>query len=97
MGELLRQLARWYRRHKRIRVDLSVRMVQRDTHLDATVFEREHVRDLRLAAEFLVAIRPDVDQQLDMPERQRSQGGCSVLRKDHDLTDAERGLGRDGQ
>ena len=56
--ELLSQLARRDRRHERIRVDLPVRMMQRDAHLDAAILERHHVLHVGDCAELAVAIAP---------------------------------------
>ena len=74
---LLRQLARRDRRDERIGVDLPVRMVQRDADLDAAVLEREDVLDVVARAELAVPVGPDLDHQLDVPERQRAERGIA--------------------
>jgi hypothetical protein len=54
-----------YRRHDRIRVDLSVRMMQRHADLGSAILERQDVLDIRLCRERLRARAPDFEQQLD--------------------------------
>ena len=43
VGALLGQFPHRHRRNERIRIDLPVGMVQRDTHLHTAVLERKHV------------------------------------------------------
>ena len=66
-------------------------MVQRDADLDAAVLEREHVLDVVARAELLVAVGPDVEQQLEVPQRQRPERRRRVLREHDDLADARAG------
>ena len=63
---LLGQLARRDRRHERVRVDLTVRVMQRDAHLDAAILEREDVLHVVTRAELLVTLRPHVDEELEV-------------------------------
>ncbi len=70
---LLRQLAGGNRRHERIRVDLSVRMMKRHPDLDTAVLERVHVLDIGACAELDVAVRPDLENQPQLVERQGPQ------------------------
>ena len=80
---LLLELARGDGRHERIRVDLSVWMMQRHTHLDAAVLEREHVVHVVACAERFVAIGPDVDDERDAIERETAERRGRILRE-HD-------------
>ena len=73
VSALLLELARRNRRHERIRVDLPVRMVQRHADLDAAILERIDVLDVGARAELAVAVGPDVDEQLEVPQRQRAE------------------------
>ena len=83
------QLTRGDGRDERVHVDLSVRMVQRDTHFDAAVLEWEYVLHIVARTELRVAMRPYFEQQLDMRQRQRAERGRRVLREYHDLARAE--------
>ena len=68
--QLLFKLPRRHRRNERIRVDLSVRMMQSDADFHAAVLERIHVSDVRVVSQFLVPVGPDVDQQFEVFERE---------------------------
>ena len=61
------------RRNERIRIQLSVRMMQGDADFDAPILERIHVLNLRNPAKLFIAIGPHVNQQLEMPQRQASK------------------------
>src|SRR5688572_14495393 len=82
MRALLIELARGDGRNERVGVDLSVRVMQRDTDFDATVLERVNVRHMLQPCQLVVAIGPDVDQQLEMWEGQTSKRGGRVLRSE---------------
>jgi hypothetical protein len=64
-----------------------VRVAQRHPDLDAAVLERHHVLDLRQRADFTGAVRPDLQQQLDLIERQGAERGVRVLGEDDHLAD----------
>src|SRR5688500_5194243 len=61
------------RGHERIGVELPVRVVKGHPDLDTTVLERKHVLDLVLCAELDVTVRPDVDEQFEVRQRQPTQ------------------------
>ena len=85
--ELRSQLSRWNRRHERVRVDLSVRMMKRDAHFDAAILERHHVLHVRDSSELDVAVAPHLDNQLEMLERQAAETLRRVLCEHDDLAD----------
>ena len=67
------QLARGHRRQERIGVDLPVRMMQRDAHLDAAVLERQHVVHLRARPQLEVAVAPDPHQRFSRARKTASR------------------------
>ncbi len=50
-----------------------MRVMQRHAHLDASVLEWEHVLDVLTGAELHVPLRPHLDQELEVAERQRAE------------------------
>src|SRR5579859_4940849 len=61
-----RQLSPKHGRDERVRVDLAVRMAERDTDLLASVLEDVHVADVGQAAQLAGTIAPDLDQVPDV-------------------------------
>jgi hypothetical protein len=70
-----------------------VRVIERHPDLDAAVFERVDVLDLRQRPEPFVAVGPDLQQQLEMPQRQRAKRRGRILCEYHHLADAASGGG----
>ena len=60
-----------------------MRMVQRDADFGAAIFEQQHIGNARARTELLRAFAPDLEQQLDMAQRQDAQRGFWVLREHH--------------
>ena len=89
--------ARRNRGNRRVAIDLAVRVVQRDTHLDAAVLEGQYVANEFFTGHCLGALCPDPEQQLQLGRWQCRQAGCSILREHHDLATSARCLCRDGQ
>src|SRR3712207_7859787 len=52
-----------FRSHERVRINLSVRMMQGHTDLDAAILEGKNVLDVRPGAELDVPVSPDREQQ----------------------------------
>src|SRR5687768_5387893 len=89
---LCSQLSRRDRWHKRVRVNLSVRMMQRHADFDAAVFEGHHVLDFGYRSELSIAIGPHIDDELDVIEWKSTKALLRILRKDDDLANAARRL-----
>ena len=79
------QLALDHRGDERIRVDLSVRMAQRDPDLLATVLEDVDVTHVGQATELVRAVAPDLDQVAYVVDALLSEGRVVRLRVAHDL------------
>jgi hypothetical protein len=53
-----------HRGHKRIGIDLAMRMVKRDSDLGAPVLKRHHVAYLRMSCDASSAVREHLDKKL---------------------------------
>ena len=74
-----------HRGQERVPVDLPVRMVKGDAHLDAAVLEDEHVVDVLSRAELGVAMAPHPHQGLGPLGRERPEGGSVIVGVHDDL------------
>src|SRR5205823_4485927 len=72
-------------RHERVRVDLAVRMAERDPDLLAAILEDVHVLDVWKAAQLIGAVAPDLDQVEDVVDALLPERGVVVRRIAHDL------------
>src|SRR5687768_431528 len=79
------QLARGDRRHDRVCVDLSVRMMQRHADFDAAIFERHHVLNFGYLTERAVPIGPYLDDELDVLEWKPAKTLPRILRENDDF------------
>ena len=68
-----------------VSINLAVRMVQRDAHLDAPVFEGQHVLYTLICAQHRRAVCPHVDQQPDLLGGQAGERGVRILGEHHHL------------
>ena len=83
-----RQLPGGNRGNEGIGIDLAVRVREGDPDLHSPVLEGEDVGDLRPRRKLTVAVCPDFQQELEVPERQGSEGRRRVPREDDDLAGA---------
>jgi len=83
--------------HDGVGVDLAVRMMQRRADLDAAVLERKDIAHVVARAEPARAVAPDLDQELDVAERERAERRRPLGCVDDDLAVAAGGRGRDVQ
>src|SRR5260370_2467260 len=86
-GVQLRLGKRW---DERQRVDLAVRMVERDPDLFALVLEDVHVGDLGPGTELTVPVGPHVDQKAHAVDGEPGQRELVLRRVDDDLAAGRR-------
>ena len=77
--------ARRHRRNDWVRINLPVRMVQRDAHFGAAILERQDVFDVGSPPENCGAVGQHLQQQFDMRERHCAQRRL-VASEDHHFT-----------
>ncbi len=83
--QFLRQHCGRHRRHKRIGIDLPVRIMQGHADFGAAVLERQHVPDGAALRRAFGAVAPHFEQQFDAAQGQRGQRAARILGKYHHL------------